>query len=139
MSYYNYDYWKTTTIVEHEQKIRKINNRILNGERVNVKAEIAHIFNENNTEFEADEQLEGKINSMISPKMRNTLSMEAYFALREKIRAKILGSPIEEAKKEAEEDARITGKTCIFCGSTEISSKGSEWLCKSCGRRFRKR
>lgn len=37
------------------------------------------------------------------------------------------------------EYAREKGNICIQCGSRNIHSKGKEWQCKSCGKRFRKR
>lgn len=41
--------------------------------------------------------------------------------------------------RENREDYRKTGSQCIFCGSENVTSYGKEWLCKSCGKRFRKR
>lgn len=131
------NYWQTHSIEEHEQFLKDlINQGLSNGE---MQKRIAERFGENTEEFEQKQQLESEINQRISPKMRDTLSLERYFMFREKIREQILGSPIEEAKKEAKENARSTGNTCIFCGRNEISSKGAEWLCKTCGKRFRKR
>jgi hypothetical protein len=37
------------------------------------------------------------------------------------------------------EEARETGKICIRCGSNNVHSKGAEWCCFDCGKRFRKR
>jgi hypothetical protein len=36
------------------------------------------------------------------------------------------------------ENARQTGKVCLKCGSHDIVSKGAEWQCRDCGKRFRK-
>jgi len=41
-------------------------------------------------------------------------------------------------RREHKEDYRKTGSQCIHCGSENVTSYGKEWLCKSCGRRFRK-
>jgi rubrerythrin len=134
---FDVDYWKTHTVAEHEQKIKEINQRILNGERVDTRKELAHIFGEDNQEFEQQEQLEAKINSLISPKLRDKLSEEQYFARRAQIRHQILGAD-ERAEQEAkEEDGRITG-SCVICGC-QCRSKGAEWFCPKCNRRFRKR
>jgi hypothetical protein len=35
-------------------------------------------------------------------------------------------------------DARVSGSVCLRCGSHDIKSKGKEWQCKVCGKRFRK-
>jgi hypothetical protein len=36
------------------------------------------------------------------------------------------------------EGARESGSICIVCGSHAVSSKGAEWVCRDCGKRFRK-
>ena len=36
------------------------------------------------------------------------------------------------------ENARQTGNVCLVCGSHAVSSKGAEWQCRDCGKRFRK-
>ena len=36
------------------------------------------------------------------------------------------------------ENARSTGAMCIVCGSHNVHSKGKEWECFDCGKRFRK-
>jgi hypothetical protein len=36
------------------------------------------------------------------------------------------------------EGARESGSICIVCGSHAVSSKGAEWQCRDCGKRFRK-
>ncbi len=36
------------------------------------------------------------------------------------------------------EKTRETGIVCLKCGSHTIASKGAEWQCRDCGKRFRK-
>jgi hypothetical protein len=36
------------------------------------------------------------------------------------------------------EKTRETGTVCLKCGSHNIASKGKEWQCRDCGKRFRK-
>ena len=131
------DYWKTHSIGEHEAKVREINEWFIAGKlsRSDVETEIANLFGETPEEKQA-ELLDAQINEHISDKMKATLSVEAYFNLREKIRSKILDAPLEEAKKVKVEEARLTG-TCLFCGA-KCKSKGAEWYCSSCNKRFRK-
>lgn len=131
------DYWTHTTVAEHEAKVREINERFIAGKlsRSDVQTEIANLFGVTPEEKEI-EQLEAQINEGISEKMKATLSVEAYFNLREKIRSKILDAPREEAKKLAEEEARQEG-TCLSCGA-KCNSKGAEWFCQKCNLRFRK-
>jgi hypothetical protein len=45
----------------------------------------------------------------------------------------------DRERRENKEDYRKTGSQCIHCGSENVTSYGKEWLCKSCGKRFRKR
>ncbi len=130
------DYWATHTIVEHEQALKAINKRVISGEKIDVQAYLDGLFGLT-PEEKQEEMLEAQINEKISDKMKATLSLEAYFNLREKIRRKILDAPQEEAKKIAEEEARITGNTCIVCGADNCKSKGREWVCIN-GHRFRK-
>ena len=134
----NYDYWKTNSIEQHEQFLRDlIKQGLSNGEMLK---RISARFGEDTIEFEQQKQLEAKINSMISPKMRERLSLEQYCALREKILQKILGSAEEDAKKVKEEEARVTGEFCLNCGSTEVKSYDNfKWFCKSCRKYFSKR
>lgn len=42
------------------------------------------------------------------------------------------------AQREEIEDSRITGSICRFCGSHDIGSNGALWICRTCGRQFRK-
>lgn len=138
----NDDYWQTHTVEEHEQKVKEINNRFVEGKlsRQDVEREISVIFGEDNPEFEQQERLEAEINSKISTKLRDKLSVEQYFALREKIREKILGSTEEDAEKARLEEARVTGEFCINCNSTDVVSYDShKWFCKSCKKYFSKR
>jgi rubrerythrin len=135
----NYDYWKTHTVEEHEQKIREINNRFVEGKlsRQDVQMEIARLFGEDNPEFEQQQQLEAQINERISPKLRDKLSIEQYFLRREQIKHAFLHADERAEQEVKQEDARITG-ICLVCGA-KCHSKGAEWYCPKCNRRFRKR
>jgi hypothetical protein len=44
----------------------------------------------------------------------------------------------ERGDREEIDNARVTGSRCIHCGSSDVHSKGKEWQCGSCGKRFRK-
>jgi hypothetical protein len=43
-----------------------------------------------------------------------------------------------QAQAQALQSARLTGSICIFCGSKNVHSKGKEWICWDCKRRFSK-
>lgn len=131
----NYDYWKTNSIEQHEQFLRDlIKQGLSNAEMLK---RISARFGEDTPEFQAEEQLEGEINSRISTKLRDKLSVEQYFERREQIRNAFLNAGEVAEKKAEEEESRITGK-CPKCGA-KCRSKGSEWFCSKCNRRFRKR
>jgi len=133
----SYDYWKTHSVTEHEKLLKEINQRILNGERVDTRKELAHIFNEDTPEFQQQEQLDAQINEQISDKLRGQLTAEQYFKKREQIRLQILNADKLAEKEEQKEESRING-TCLVCGS-KCRSKGAEWFCQKCHKRFRKR
>lgn len=132
------NYWETHTVEEHEAKLRELNERFIAGKvsREDVKREIAHWFGEDNPAFEQQEMLEAKISSLISRKARENLNAEQYLSRRAMIREQILHAG-ERAEQEAKiEECRLTG-TCIVCGA-KCNSKGAEWFCPNCNKRFRK-
>lgn len=78
---------------------------------------------------------------------RSIVLHEKYLQLKTKVSAEI---PFEEGdgfadyvdsktERQEFEEARETGKICIRCGSNDVHSKGAEWRCFDCGKRFRKR
>ncbi|MGA3061449.1 MAG: hypothetical protein ABSD92_13925 [Candidatus Bathyarchaeia archaeon] len=207
-------------IEQHEKALKEMNQRILNGERVDVQNEIAMLLGETNLAYKLQERLTQQINQQISPKARERLSTRQYLMRREAIEEDVIrsGFPyaffneeciVEEirdirldvldkktlmwlviealkgfvdseladnpkavllhglylqlrnelkailpfqsdcedgfieylASKDERtelEGARESGSICIVCGSHAVSSKGAEWVCRDCGKRFRK-
>jgi transposase len=130
------DYWATHTVEQHEQALRELVKKGLSNDEMLI--EIGKWFGENTPEFEANQILEKEVSQKISAKAKAKLSVESYFLLREKLRQQILNSAVEDAQKTVEEEARLTGSVCLKCGSHNIKSKGKEWECRDCGKRFRK-
>ena len=205
-------------IEQHEKALKEMNQRILNGERVDVQNEIAMLLGETNLAYKLQERLTQQINQQISPKARERLSTRQYLMRREAIEEDVIRSgfpyaffneeciveeirdirldaldkktlmwlviealkgfvnneladdpkaltlhalylklkkalmpeiPFEEGDgflefvaskgQRAElEKTRETGTVCLKCGSHNIASKGKEWQCRDCGKRFRK-
>jgi hypothetical protein len=50
----------------------------------------------------------------------------------------IANKSVNQAQAQALQSARLTGSVCIFCGSKNVHSKGKEWKCFDCGKRFSK-
>jgi ribosomal protein L37AE/L43A len=198
-------------IEQYKAKLLDMLKRNLTPEQA--RAEIRHLFNEDNWLFELREFLTKSVNARISYKMKDRYNSERmYFSLREEIEQDVISStnwysyfeqvPLEELSKPIEnfpsetlmliiieglkayvdsgeernvrclllhdlylsmktytpyvqedgfvdflasrnhridlEDARLTGKMCPFCESTDVKSFGANWKCRTCGREFRK-
>lgn len=78
---------------------------------------------------------------------RCVLLHNLYLKLKKRLTSEIPDYPQEDGFEEfvaskterAElENARVSGSVCLKCGSHNIVSKGQEWQCRDCGKRFRK-
>jgi len=92
--------------------------------------------------------LKGFVDNDMETDPKAVLLHKLYLQLKEELRSILpLQSECEDgfteylaskSERRELENARQTGSVCLNCGSHDIVSKGAEWQCRDCGKRFRK-
>lgn len=75
---------------------------------------------------------------LLKAECKNRESLEGFYHSKDAYLDYIENKTANQAQAQALQSARLTGSVCIHCGSKNVHSKGSEWKCFDCGKRFSK-